>query len=356
MTDLDQPDVYSRLDPTRLLDRIAGLADQCRQAWEEGSAFHLPEAYAGAQAVVLLGMGGSAIGGDLIEGLASLEKGPPVTVPRDYKLPSWVGPDTLAIASSHSGNTEETLAMYREARDKGALLVAVTGGGSLARLAQQDGVPLFTVPYQGEPRSAVGYSFVVPLALLCGLSLLPDKANDLTEAVQVMTSVAAALAPDVPQAQNPAKTVAASLHNRLPVVYGAGFLSGVARRWKTQLNENSKVWAFWEELPELDHNTVEGYALSRGVKEQTAVVLLHSSFLHTRTSLRYQATEDLLDQQGIPCRRLEGVGDTPLSHLLTTVLLGDHVSYYLAMLNGVDPAPMPAIEHLKERLDRAEKT
>ena len=350
MTTLDKPEVYTRLDSSGLRERIAGLADQCWQAWEEGSAFRLPDAYAEAQSVVVLGMGGSAIGGDLIAGLTNLEGGPPVTVLRSYSLPSWVGPKTMAIASSYSGNTEETLAMYRQAQERGAHLVAVTGGGTLAQLAQQDGIPVFTVTYRGEPRSALGYSFVVPLAFLCKLGLLADKGDELAEAVQFLRDLAAALAPEIPQAKNLAKTVAASLHDRLPVVYGAGFLGSTARRWKTQFNENSKVWAFWEELPELDHNAIEGYALPQGIKERAAVALLHSSFLHPRTSLRYQATEELLARQGIPYRQVEGVGNTPLAHLLSTVMLGDHVSYYLAMLNQVDPAPMPAIEDLKQRL------
>ena len=354
MTLLDQPEVYARLDPSRLRERIAGLPDQCWQAWQEGFAFRLPDAYAEAQTVAILGMGGSAIGGDLIAGLAPLESGPPVTVCRDIRLPGWIGEKTLAIVSSYSGNTEETIAMYRQARERGACLVAIAGGGALAQLAQQDDVPLFTVTYRGEPRSALGYGFAVPLAFLCKLGLLMGKGNELADAVQTLRGLAVAMAHEVPQAQNPAKTMAASLHGRLPVVYGAGFLGAAARRWKTQLNENSKVWAFSEELPELGHNAVEGYALPRQVKEQAFVVLLHSHLLHQRVSLRYQVIEEMLAQNGIPYRQLEGTGDTPLAHLLSTVMLGDYVSYYLAMLNQVDPASMPAIEHLKERLSEGQ--
>ena len=350
MTLLDQPEVYARLDPSRFRERIAGLPDQCWQAWREGSAFRLPDTHAGVQAVAILGMGGSAIGGDLIAGLATLESGPPVTVCKDIRLPGWIGGKTLAIVSSYSGNTEETIAMYRQAKERGACLVAITGGGALAQLAQQDGVPVFTVTYRGEPRSALGYSFGVPLAFLCNLGLLADKGDELVRAVQTLRDLAVALAPGVPKAQNPAKTVAASLHDRLPVVYGAGFLAAATRRWKTQLNENSKVWAFSEELPELGHNAVEGYALPRQVKEQAFVVLLHSYLLHQRISLRYQVIEEMLAQNGTLYNQLEGTGDTPLAHLLSTVMLGDYVSYYLAMLNQVDPAPMPAIDHLKERL------
>ena len=348
-TDLDQPDIYTRLDPSGLRDRIAGLADQCQRAWQEGQAFHLPASYGSARTIALLGVGGSAIGGDLIAGLAALENGPQVTTCRSPHLPGWVGSDTLALVSSYSGNTEETLAMYRQAREKGTHLVTLTSGGELARLAQQDGTPCFTISYDGEPRSALGYSFIAPLALLCGLGLVPDKSTDLGEATQIVRDLAIGLGPDTPHSQNLAKDIAAILHNRLPVVYGAGFLSAVARRWKTQLNENSKVWSFWEELPEASHNSVEAFRLHQTIGEQVSVILLHSYFLAPRTTDRFQAIERLLVRKGIPYRQLDGAGESPLSHLLSTVLLGDYASYYLAMLNGVDPSPLSIIEGLKQQ-------
>ena len=349
-TSLDQPETYSRLDPSRMRDRIAGLPDQCCQAWQEGLTFPLPDACAEAKSVVLMGMGGSAIGGDLIAGLAALENSPPITVLRNYRVPSWVGPSTLAIASSYSGNTEETLAMYRHAREQGACMVAITSGGTLAQLAQRDGVPVFNVNYQGEPRSAVGYSFVVPLAFLSKAGLLADKGKELEEALGAVRDIAGTLATEVPQSQNQAKGLATSLQARLPVVYGAGFLSSAARRWKTQLNENSKVWAFSEELSELHHNAVEGYSLPPHVREQALVVLLHSRFLHPRIDLRYQITQELLAQNGIPYRQVDGLGDSPLAHLLSLALLGDYTSYYLAILNQVDPAAILVIDYLKGRL------
>ncbi len=350
MTSLDQPDTYSRHDPSGMHNRIAGLPDQCWRAWQECMAFHLPTHFQKVKAVAVLGMGGSAIGGDLVAGLASLEDGLPVTVVRSYDIPTWVGPGTLAIVCSYSGDTEETLSMYRQARKRGACVVAATRGGTLARLAQEDDTPLFRVEYQGEPRSALGYSFLVPLAILCKLGLLQDKTKDVAEAVQVLREATVAWSFKVPASLNLAKTVAGAMNGRLPVIYGAGFLAGAARRWKTQLNENSKVWAFWEELSELNHNAIEGYTLPKETNEQAFVVLLYSPMLHPRVSLRYAATEELLGRSGVSYRRLEGIGQSPLAHLLNTIMLGDYVSYYLAMLNQVDPALSPAIDLLKGRL------
>ena len=349
MSALDRPETYRRLDPSGLRERIAGLTQQCRQAWEEGLALDLPKAYAGAREVVLVGMGGSAIGGDLLAGIAELEEAPPVHVVRGYDLPSWVGPTTLTIVSSYSGNTEETLSAYRQALERGALLVAMTSGGALGEEAAR-GVPLFRITYPGEPRSAVGVSFLVPLALICKLGLLEDKEAQLRAGIHNLQELTAALGPDVPEAKNLAKTVARAMHGRLPVVYGAGFLTGVARRWKTQLNENGKVWALYEQLSEADHNAVQAYSLPSEIGERAYVVLLHSRFLHPRISVRYRITRDILAREEVEHRQLEGAGESPLAHLLTTALLGDYVSYYLGILNEVDPALTPTLDEVKRRL------
>ena len=350
MSDLDNPETYRRWDPSGIGGRIISLPQQYQRAWEDGLALELPGTLSQARSVVVVGMGGSAMGGELVAGLAELEATVPVHVVRDYTLPAWIGPETLVIASSYSGDTEETLSAYRQARERGALLLAMTSGGTLAKEAATHGTPLLRVDYEGEPRSAVGYSFGMLLALLCKLGLLANKEAELQTAVQLLQQMVSALGPEASKAQNLAKTVATAMHGRLPVVYGAEFLSGAAHRWKTQLNENSKVWAFDESLPELNHNAVVGYSLPAEIRERAYVVLLHSHLLHQRTSLRYQVTEELLLREGIVHRQVDGVGDTPLAHLLTTVLLGDFVSYYLGILNQVDPGPISPIDYLKKRL------
>ncbi|MCL0044519.1 bifunctional phosphoglucose/phosphomannose isomerase [Dehalococcoidia bacterium] len=352
MAILDRSELYQHLDPSGLHERIAGLPGQCWQAWNEGSRFPLPAEYGQANNIVLMGVGGSAIGGDLIAGLAALENGPSVTIVRDYELPSWIGSRTLAIASSYSGDTEETLAMYHQARERKTQLVAVTCGGALGRQARKDGVPIFKIKYNGEPRSALGYSFVTPMAFMSNLGLLFGKEDALEDSVKLLRGLSATLSPDVPQLHNTAKAIAESLHKRLPVIYGAGLLRGVAHRWKTQFNENSKVWAFSEELPELGHNAPEGFAFPQDITEKASVILLHSEFLHSRTSIQYEVTKELLLEQNIPFRQIDGVGSTPLAHLLTTVMLGDYISYYLAMLNQVNPSAVPAIGRFKQLLQR----
>lgn len=350
MITLDRHQVYELVDPSCLRNRIADLPDQCWHAWEKALTFSLPATYAHVRSVVIMGMGGSAIGGDLISGLMPFEKGPPVIVLQGYDIPSWVGPDTLAIASSYSGNTEETVAMCQEAIRRGAQVIAITSGGKLAKLSNDYNFPLFNIEYCGEPRSALGYSFVAPLAILSKLGLLQDKKTDLAEAVDVMRDLALALAPEVLQARNMAKITAVSLHNKVPVIYGAEFLVKAARRWKTQFNENSKTWAFYEAISELNHNSIEGYSIPGNAGDQLYVILLHSRFLDSRISVRYDITEAMLGENGITYKRFEAVGDTPLAHLLTTIMLGDYVSYYLSILHETDPAITRSIDFLKQKL------
>ena len=347
---LDDPLLYPETDPSGLRHRLRGFPLQCRQAWQEALTFELPLEYGRAKQIVVVGMGGSAIGGDLLADLAYLEDSPPITVCRDYQIPDHVGEDTLVLACSYSGETEETLSAFRQALSRGAKLVALTTGGTLAAEAEKHGLPVFRVGYDGEPRTAMGYGFMVPTVILMNLGLISDKTPDVEEALTVLDSLAAECAEDSPINKNPAKSMAGELLGRLIIVYGAGVFGGVARRWKTQFNENSKVWACYELLPEAHHNSVEGYPLPVEIKGRAFVILLWPGYLHPRTHLRYEVTLDLLARESIPQRTVKGRGQTALSQILSTTLLGDYTSYYLALLQGLDPSPVTAIDLVKKRL------
>ncbi|HID87308.1 MAG TPA: SIS domain-containing protein, partial [Anaerolineae bacterium] len=238
MINLDDLDLFKKLDPDGMLARIAELPQQCRDAWANVQALDLPEDYAQVDGVVIAGMGGSAIGGDLVRCLAEPECPVPILVSRDYTLPAFVGPKTLVIASSYSGNTEETLSAFAQARERGAKLLAITTGGKLARQAREWGVPLLTFSYQAQPRAALGHSFTLLLGVVGRLGLVSDPSADLEEAIVVMEALQGEINETVPTAQNPAKQLARKLYGHLPFVYGAGALSEVAHRWKTQFNEN----------------------------------------------------------------------------------------------------------------------
>ncbi|MBI4496305.1 MAG: bifunctional phosphoglucose/phosphomannose isomerase [Chloroflexi bacterium] len=352
MTLLDDRETYGRLDPTGMDRHIQEFPRTCRDAWREAATVSLPDDYRDVERVVVAGMGGSAIAGDLVRGLAELESPVPIQVQRDYRLPAYVDPRTLVIASSYSGNTEETLSAVEDALERKAPVLALTSGGRLADLAAHHHLPLFRIRYQAPPRATLGYSLVPLVALLERLGILADKEGDLNEAVQVMEEMLSGLGPAIPTAANPAKQLAHRLHGRLPVIYGAGFLADVARRWKTQINENSKQWAVFEVLPELHHNAVVGYPNPADLRDRLYVVLLRSSLLHPRTLARYPITTTLLANNAISYEVLDAQGRSPLAHMLSTLLFGDLVSYYLALLNEADPYPVAVIDFLKDQLAR----
>lgn len=350
MLNLDDITTYGEIDPQDMRGRIRELPQQCSDAWAQVSGVDLPEPYRSASSVVVIGMGGSAIGGALVAALVAPEATVPILSAAGYELPAHVGADTLVIASSYSGNTEETLALTRQAMEQGAQILPVTTGGELGGWAEEHGWPIVRFDYPAQPRAALGYSFTLLLGALHRAGLLRDYGDDLDEAVAVMEDRQRDLVPETGTDDNPAKRLAWHLIERMPVVYGAGFLAPVARRWKGQFNENAKNWAVWEELPELNHNAVVGYGRPDGIRDRAVVVCLRSPLDHPRIEARWAATQDLLDREGIRVETVWGQGESRLAQMMSLIHLGDYVSYYLSLLNRVDPTPVEPIAHLKERL------
>lgn len=348
MNPLDDPAVVGRLDPGDMLGCLRGLPAQCREAWSAAAGLKLPAEYRQAERIVVLGMGGSAIAGDLWRVLLQREAAIPVFNVRSYDLPPFVDARTLVIASSFSGDTEEVLSAFEAALAIPCPKVAVTTGGQLMATARANGVPLFSFDFGGEPRAALGWGLMPLLAVSEALGLTQGVAGDVEEAVSVLEAVVGEVDAAVPAASNPAKDLAQALHERLPVVYGAGPLVEVARRWKTQLNESAKTWAFFEELPEVHHNAIIGYSLPGGVARDTVVVFLESpTLVHRRVQLRYAFTKELLARAGVKAVSVEARGRSALAQVLSLVLFGDYVATYLAFLYGVDPTPTAVIDELK---------
>ena len=333
-----------------MLGRIRELPRQCREAWLQAAAFKLPSDYWRIERLVILGMGGSAIAGDLLRALLSRQARAPVSVVRGYELPAFVDEKTLVVASSYSGETEETLAAFSKALHGPAKKAVVTGGGRLAALAREREIPVFVYSYAGEPRAALGLGLMPLLSIAEQTGLLKEPEGDVAEATESMAELGQQIDSTVPAASNPAKQLAERLVDRIPVVYGAEALAPVALRWRTQFNENSKVWAFHDELPEANHNSIVGYVLPREIAGRLRVLFLFHPALHPRVVLRYDASQEALESAGIDYDIVEVRGKGALSQVLTGVLYGDYVSYYLALLNGVSPSPTRAIAALKKRL------
>jgi glucose/mannose-6-phosphate isomerase len=351
--DLDGPASYARYDPQGMLDHLHNFPAISRRAWQMGQEFKLPSDYAGVKKVVILGMGGSAIGGDLVQSFGIQSARVPVLTCRDYNLPAYVDEETLVVASSYSGATEETLSAFEQALKIKCPKLAITTGGKLKDLCQSRGLPVFSYEYRAAPRAVLPFSFFPLLAILEGLKLLPSQSAEVAECLDALDRLAAQVNEKVPEEKNQAKSLARNLAGKLAVVYGGGITRDVAQRWKTQFNENSKHTAFWESFSELNHNSVVGYSFPAQLPAQTWVVMLTSNWLHPRILLRYQITRGLLKKAGFSSVEVQGQGSGRLAQMMTLVLLGDYVSYYLALLNKVDPTPVAPIDFLKSELARS---
>lgn len=352
MTLIDDPRVYDRLDVGGMAAHLRDLPDQCRNAWAAGLSFKLPADYSEVDKVLMLGMGGSAIGGELAHSLLAGCSTATYHSHRDYGIPGFTDSRTLVIASSYSGQTEETLDAFSRALETSAKKLVMTTGGRLRKMAEGNSIPSFVFSYQSPPRAALGYSLMPLLAILQNLGIASDLSADVEEAIAVLKAASAQYEPSVPETNNAAKSLAIRLFNRLPIIYGAGILAPVAYRWKTQLNENGKTWAVCEALPELNHNSIAGFGLPAELKKTACVVMLQAPSLHQRHAVRYTVTGELLDKESIPHVTANSRGRSELSQMMSLVLLGDWTSYYLGILNGVDPTPVPAIDYLKDRLSQ----
>src|SRR5438067_3270527 len=337
----------AKVDSTDQLRDVLAVPGQLRDArWRVESGFM--QGWDPSAGLVGAGMGGSAIGGALARAALGDHASRPIFVTRAYGLPPWTTPDTMVLCASYSGNTEETLACYESAGALGAKRTVVTTGGRLAEMARADGVPVIPLPGGFQPRAAVAYMTVASLevAALCGAG--PRLTSEIDVAASHTEQLVAEWGPDASE-DSLAKQLARSLHGSTPVIAGAGLTTPIANRWKTQINENAKQPAFFNELPELDHNEIEGWEGAPDVGRFSAV-FLDDSDAHPRVKARMDLTERTIAGSAASSFRLETRGQTSIERVISLVLLGDLVSIYLAALRGVDPGPVNAIDELKEQL------
>ena len=351
---LDDLERFKQLDTLNMLGEIDNLPDQLASAYQFGMKHALPD-WKDFKQVVIAGMGGSAIGADLLASYCASLAPLPVSVHRDYSLPLFArGSETLVICSSHSGNTEETLDAFESARKSECRIVVVCTGGELAKRAKDNNIPLWTFDHAGQPRAAVGFSFGLLLAMFQRLGFLPDQSKEMEDAVASMKRTQQHLKADVPAVKNPAKRYAGQLMGRWVTFMGSGLLSVVARRWKGQINEVAKAGANFEFLPEADHNTLAGTMNPQEtLNAHTMTLFLRAPSDHPRNRLRSDLTRKAFMLEGMNTDYVDARGDTPLAHMWTSILFGDYMSYYLAMGYGVDPTPIQALVEFKEAMKEA---
>lgn len=350
---LDDASSFDVTDPQNMLAAIDGLPDQLKIAWNLGQRLSLPS-WEGIKQIVIVGMGGSAIGADLLTAYAVPHCPVPVMVVRGYDLPAWAhGPETWVIASSHSGNTEETLSAFDQASVSGCRILAICTGGKLATAALQAGIPLWQFDHKGQPRAAVGYSFGLLLAAFVRLGFLQNPEDDLRIAIEAMKTQQEQVKGTVPVERNLAKRLAGQCMNRWVSVIAPDFLEPVARRWKGQVSELAKAWGQFEVIPEANHNTLAGVVNPENLLTQMVVLFLQASKNHPRNQLRTQMTKEIMMLEGLGTDFVYAQGDSRLAQMWTLIHLGDYFAYYLAMLYGANPTPVEAIEGLKTRMKDA---
>ena len=351
---LDDLDRFKQLDTQNMLGEIDGLPEQLQKAWDLGGTQPLPS-LGDIQAIVISGMGGSAIGADLVSAAVSSSLRVPVMVHRDYGLPAFArGKQTLVICSSHSGNTEETLDSFESALKNECSIVAVCTGGELGKRATANHIPVWKFQHNGQPRAAVGFSFGLLLSLFTRLGFIADPSRDLAEAVAAMKRSQTRLRADVPTVKNSAKRYAGQLMGRWVTVMGAGLLAPVARRWKGQLNEVAKAGANFECLPEADHNSLAGTVNPHEtLNAHTMTMFLRSPSDHPRNRLRSDLTRHTYMVEGLNTDVIDARGESPIAHIWTLILFGDYMAYYLAMAYGVDPTPVEALVNFKNSMANA---
>jgi glucose/mannose-6-phosphate isomerase len=340
-------ETIGRFDPTDQLTDVLAIPEHLRDAlWKVESADL--DAWDAPGGLVVAGMGGSAIGGQLARAILGDHASRPLLAARAYGLPPWTTPDTTVLCASYSGNTEETLACYEAAGVIGAQRVVVTSGGKLAELARADGVPVVPVAGGFQPRAAVAYMTVAVLqvAALCGVG--PGMNSELDVAADHLEELVIEWGPEG-AADGLAKRLARQLHGTVPIVAGAGLTTPIAYRWKTQINENAKMPAYAQELPELDHNEIVGWAAASELGRFSAV-FLDDCDTHPRVKERIELTSRLIAPGAAGVHRVESRGQTTVERVFSLILLGDLVSVYLAALRGVDPANVEVLDRLKNEL------
>ncbi len=351
---LDSLPEMLKLDPAGMLGLARAMPQHVEKALVVSSTVPIGGTRPGCRNVVIGGMGGSAIAGDIAKTLLEERGDLPCLVVREYVPPQFTGPDTLFFCSSYSGNTEETLALYEEAKRRRGKIVCLGSGGELERRAIVDGVPFFKMEGGMPPRAAIGYSFFMIYDVLRRLSLLPEEPGEVEEVITLLREKSQQYGEGVPLERNPAKQLAVLLEGKVVVVYGTRLLQDVALRWKCQFNENSKALAFCNRLPELDHNEIVGWKGLRALRVPVCLVALRDASEHERVSKRITITMELVQSDGAVTREVWSEGKSLVTRIFSLIYLGDFASIYLAFLYSEDPTPVKRIEELKRRLSEEE--
>lgn len=339
------------LDSRDMLGKLIDFPSQLRAALFISDNVKVPEKYKRKySSIVFLGLGGSSIGADLIRTYLVDECPIPIHIVRDYHIPEFVNKDTLVFAVSYSGNTEETLSMVKNAVKKKAKIIAVTSGGTLSHLSKNNKLLTIVIPDGMPPRCALGYTLVPPLMVLGKLGIIKNKRKDIVEAIDVLSD---AVETDFSctSGKSKALSLASRLYGKVPVIHaGPKHTDVIALRWRGQINENAKTYASSNIYPELNHNEIVGWYNPYSMLKKFIIVALKDKDDYSKITKRIDVTNGIFKKAGFQIVEVESKGKKLFSRMMYLVLLGDFVSFYLAIMTKIDPTPIGRISYLKKKL------
>jgi glucose/mannose-6-phosphate isomerase len=361
---IDNLNSIAQIDRSGMLGSILSMSQHFVDAVQRAQSVQLELNVNRIRHLVVAGMGGSAISGEVARSLTYSQLPVPMSVCRSYNVPHFVDQHTLALVSSYSGNTEETLSLFDQMQRRGAQIVCITSGGKLGDLAEAKNLPRFFLPAGFQPRAALAHLVVPLLQILQACRFISDVDADIKETVALLEQLSRRYHPEIPESENLAKRLARALSERVPLIYAAEICESVAWRWKEQFCENAKVLAWHNSFPELNHNELVGWGLRGEMDRRFQVIYLRDQQarkgplvgapdeIHPRVHSRMDLTRGLIEQSGVPVIEVASEGQSLLARFFSLIFLGDMASAYLAVLNGVDPTPVEKIDYLKRQMEK----
>ncbi|MFB3888880.1 MAG: bifunctional phosphoglucose/phosphomannose isomerase [Candidatus Bathyarchaeia archaeon] len=347
---LDKPAEFGEIDKSSMILFHTQAAQHFAEAAKNSESIKLP--YPKPENIVIAGMGGSAIGGELLKDYTRSTATVPIEISREYQLPAYAGKNSLVILASYSGDTEETLSSFADALKRKCMVFCVSSGGALIKYAEKLGVPYLRVKGGMPPRAALPHMLMPLLKCMQTLNMAPQFAEEFPEAIRLLEKVSRDNAPEKSVSENFAKTLALNLIGTSPVVYGFGVYRGVALRYKQQFNENSKIPAKWESFSELNHNETMGWENAKELANEFSVVFLRDKAEPVEIRSRIEITKALMKPSVSKMFEVWAQGKGGLARMLSTILVGDFASVYLAYLRGVDPTPVNTVTVMKQKIEQ----
>lgn len=345
---LDDLNMIGRIDKGNMLSYCLEAAKHYENAVRIAEGITV--SYPNPNLIIVAGMGGSALGGEFLKDWAQDTLYIPIETLRDYNLPAFVNEKTLAFIVSYSGETEETLNCFSEAVKRKCMVVCICSAGNLLAVAEKLQKPTFQIPRGMPPRAAFPYLFTPMLIFLEKIGLIYNAKTEISEAIEVLRQISSENAPEKPLNENFSKRIAVKINGTVPIIYGFRFYRSVAQRFKQQFNENSKNPSFWNVFPELNHNEIVGWEAAGQLAKCFSAIIIRDIHEPEEIKCQIEKTKEILEGNVRGICEVWGRGAGKLAKMLSTALIGDFASVYLALLRGVDPTPVESISILKRRM------